>query len=106
MPTVVGSNHRPRLRSQAALREACARRKDLRERNDQDVSGVYSLIFVPPGEEAPRTGGKASLALLSTGMSRLARLCPKVPVCGATVSALAWGGGGSEEKGAQGSWEE
>ena len=67
MSTVVGSNHQSRLRGHAALREACARRKDLRERNDQDVDGAYSFVFVPPGEEAPRKGGKASPGFAVSG---------------------------------------
>lgn len=56
----------------------------MRERNDQDVDGAYSLE-----RRLPEKAGRLLLALLSAGMSRFARLCPKVPVCRAIVSALA-----------------
>lgn len=49
-----------------------------------------------PGEEAPGKVGRRLLALLSTGV------CPKVPVCRAALSALAWvGDGGFEGVGAR-----
>ena len=59
--------------------------------------GFIQLSRPPaPGEEAPGKAGRLLLALLSTGV------CPQVPVCRAAVSALAWGGGGFEERGGQG----
>lgn len=65
--------------------------------------GHIHSSLCPRERRLPEKAGRLLLALRSVGMSRFARLCPEVPVCRAIVSALAWGCGGFEERGGQGS---
>lgn len=51
--------------------------------------GLIHSSLCPQERRLPEKAGRLLLALLSAGMSRFARLCPKVPVCRAIVSALA-----------------